>query len=107
MGKPAARATQAAAAQEPPRGRLLGLCGARALPGAGRDEPPVGSSANSLHFWPGRGLNTGLKSALSLARTLRAAWQEGAGTAWERTGQGEGGARDEPGVEAEREPGGG
>jgi 2-polyprenyl-6-methoxyphenol hydroxylase-like FAD-dependent oxidoreductase len=30
----------------------------------------LGDAANSLHFWPGRGLNTGLKSALSLARCL-------------------------------------
>jgi 2-polyprenyl-6-methoxyphenol hydroxylase-like FAD-dependent oxidoreductase len=30
----------------------------------------LGDAANALHFWPGRGLNTGLKSALSLARCL-------------------------------------
>ncbi|MFI9009964.1 hypothetical protein ACIGNX_22305 [Actinosynnema sp. NPDC053489] len=35
----------------------------------------VGDAANSLHFWPGRGLNTGVKSALSLAGTLRSRWQ--------------------------------
>ncbi|MBP2325918.1 hypothetical protein JOF56_006303 [Kibdelosporangium banguiense] len=35
----------------------------------------LGDAANSLHFWPGRGLNTGLKSALSLAANLRARWQ--------------------------------
>ncbi|WP_447008944.1 hypothetical protein ACRAKJ_12700 [Saccharothrix sp. DSM 118769] len=35
----------------------------------------IGDAANSLHFWPGRGLNTGVKSALSLAGTLRSKWQ--------------------------------
>jgi hypothetical protein len=35
----------------------------------------IGDAANSLHFWPGRGLNTGVKSALSLAGTLRSRWQ--------------------------------
>jgi hypothetical protein len=34
----------------------------------------LGDAANALHFWPGRGLNTGLKGALSLVRTLKAAW---------------------------------
>ncbi|MDT7741562.1 MAG: hypothetical protein QOE59_640 [Actinomycetota bacterium] len=29
-----------------------------------------GDAANAIHFWPGRGLNSGLASALSLARTL-------------------------------------
>ncbi|MFC7615165.1 hypothetical protein ACFQV2_18265 [Actinokineospora soli] len=35
----------------------------------------LGDAANSLHFWPGRGLNTGVKSALSLAGALRSRWQ--------------------------------
>jgi len=35
----------------------------------------LGDAANSLHFWPGRGLNTGVKSAQSLATTLRQRWQ--------------------------------
>ncbi|WP_367129253.1 hypothetical protein [Saccharothrix sp. HUAS TT1] len=35
----------------------------------------IGDAANSLHFWPGRGLNTGVKSALSLAGALRSRWQ--------------------------------
>jgi hypothetical protein len=35
----------------------------------------LGDAACSLHFWPGRGLNTGLKSALSLARCLQSCWQ--------------------------------
>jgi hypothetical protein len=35
----------------------------------------LGDAANSLHFWPGRGLNTGVKSALSLAGILRSRWQ--------------------------------
>ncbi|MET9229264.1 hypothetical protein [Lentzea sp. NPDC003310] len=34
----------------------------------------LGDAANSLHFWPGRGLNTGLKSALSLAVNLQKRW---------------------------------
>ncbi len=34
----------------------------------------LGDAANAIHFWPGRGLNSGLASALSLARTL-AGWQ--------------------------------
>ncbi len=35
----------------------------------------LGDAANSLHFWPGRGLNTGLKSALSLAANLLQRWK--------------------------------
>jgi len=31
----------------------------------------LGDSANAIHFWPGRGLNSGLSSAISLARCLR------------------------------------
>lgn len=34
----------------------------------------LGDAANAIHFWPGRGLNSGLASALSLARTLRDGW---------------------------------
>ena len=34
----------------------------------------LGDAANAIHFWPGRGLNSGLASALSLARTL-AGWR--------------------------------
>jgi hypothetical protein len=30
----------------------------------------LGDSANAIHFWPGRGLNSGLASAISLARCL-------------------------------------
>jgi 2-polyprenyl-6-methoxyphenol hydroxylase-like FAD-dependent oxidoreductase len=30
----------------------------------------IGDAANSIHFWPGRGLNHGLSSAVSLARTV-------------------------------------
>ncbi len=33
----------------------------------------LGDAANAIHFWPGRGLNSGLASALSLARSL-AGW---------------------------------
>jgi hypothetical protein len=35
----------------------------------------LGDAACSLHFWPGRGLNTGLKSAVSLARCLHSRWR--------------------------------
>jgi hypothetical protein len=34
----------------------------------------LGDAANAIHFWPGRGLNSGLASALSLARSLSRAW---------------------------------
>jgi hypothetical protein len=32
----------------------------------------LGDAANAIHFWPGRGLNSGLASAISLARCLAA-----------------------------------
>ncbi|MEU5599588.1 FHA domain-containing protein [Streptomyces sp. NPDC020298] len=35
----------------------------------------LGDAANAIHFWPGRGLNSGLASAISLARSLSRAWQ--------------------------------
>ncbi|MFF3753417.1 FHA domain-containing protein [Streptomyces sp. NPDC002018] len=35
----------------------------------------LGDAANAIHFWPGRGLNTGLASATSLARSLDNAWR--------------------------------
>jgi 2-polyprenyl-6-methoxyphenol hydroxylase-like FAD-dependent oxidoreductase len=35
----------------------------------------LGDAACSIHFWPGRGLNTGLKSAASLARCLKSRWR--------------------------------
>ncbi|MFJ7078993.1 FHA domain-containing protein [Streptomyces sp. NPDC098781] len=35
----------------------------------------LGDAANAIHFWPGRGLNSGLASATSLARSLSRAWQ--------------------------------
>ena len=34
----------------------------------------LGDAANALHFWPGRGLNCGIASAVSLARCLSSAW---------------------------------
>jgi 2-polyprenyl-6-methoxyphenol hydroxylase-like FAD-dependent oxidoreductase len=34
----------------------------------------LGDAANAIHFWPGRGLNSGLASAISLARSLSGAW---------------------------------
>lgn len=34
----------------------------------------LGDAANAIHLWPGRGLNTGLKSADSLARCLARRW---------------------------------
>lgn len=35
----------------------------------------LGDAANAIHFWPGRGLNSGLSSATSLARSLSRAWR--------------------------------
>lgn len=35
----------------------------------------LGDAANAIHFWPGRGLNSGLASAISLARCLAAQWR--------------------------------
>jgi FHA domain len=35
----------------------------------------LGDTANAIHFWPGRGLNSGLASAISLARCLAATWR--------------------------------
>jgi 2-polyprenyl-6-methoxyphenol hydroxylase-like FAD-dependent oxidoreductase len=34
----------------------------------------LGDAANAIHFWPGRGLNSGLASAISLARSLGNTW---------------------------------
>lgn len=35
----------------------------------------LGDAGNAIHFWPGRGLNSGLASAISLARCLAGAWR--------------------------------
>ncbi|GAA0670676.1 hypothetical protein GCM10010193_23520 [Kitasatospora atroaurantiaca] len=35
----------------------------------------LGDAANAIHFWPGRGLNSGLASAISLARSLSDSWR--------------------------------
>lgn len=35
----------------------------------------LGDAANAIHFWPGRGLNSGLASAISLARSLAGTWR--------------------------------
>ncbi|MFG2435807.1 FHA domain-containing protein [Streptomyces sp. NPDC048508] len=35
----------------------------------------LGDAANAIHFWPGRGLNSGLASAVSLARSLSRTWR--------------------------------
>jgi pSer/pThr/pTyr-binding forkhead associated (FHA) protein len=35
----------------------------------------LGDAANAIHFWPGRGLNSGLASAISLARSVSRVWQ--------------------------------
>ncbi|GAA0349672.1 FHA domain-containing protein [Actinoallomurus spadix] len=35
----------------------------------------LGDAANAIHFWPGRGLNSGLASAVSLALSLSRVWQ--------------------------------
>jgi hypothetical protein len=39
----------------------------------------LGDTANAIHFWPGRGLNSGLASVISLSRCLSASWR---GTGW-------------------------
>ncbi len=35
----------------------------------------LGDAANAIHFWPGRGLNSGLAAAISLARCLSEVWR--------------------------------
>lgn len=35
----------------------------------------LGDAANAIHFWPGRGLNSGLAAAISLARCLTKIWR--------------------------------
>lgn len=35
----------------------------------------LGDAANAIHFWPGRGLNSGWGSAISLARSLSGTWR--------------------------------
>ena len=35
----------------------------------------LGDAANAIHFWPGRGLNSGLASAISLSRCLASTWR--------------------------------
>jgi 2-polyprenyl-6-methoxyphenol hydroxylase-like FAD-dependent oxidoreductase len=35
----------------------------------------LGDAANAIHFWPGRGLNSGIPSAVSLARCLNENWR--------------------------------
>ena len=35
----------------------------------------LGDAANAIHFWPGRGLNSGLASVISLSRCLASAWR--------------------------------
>lgn len=45
------------------------------------DESPgtygflLGDAANAIHFWPGRGLNSGIASAVSLARCIHSNWR--------------------------------
>jgi len=34
----------------------------------------LGDAANAIHFWPGRGLNSGIASAISLARCVHDRW---------------------------------
>jgi len=36
----------------------------------------LGDAANAIHFWPGRGLNSGLASVISLSRCLASTWRE-------------------------------
>lgn len=45
---------------------------AELYPGSNVVGALLGDAANAIHFWPGRGLNSGLASALSLARCLEA-----------------------------------
>jgi len=35
----------------------------------------LGDAANAIHFWPGRGLNSGLASVISLSRCLASTWR--------------------------------
>jgi 2-polyprenyl-6-methoxyphenol hydroxylase-like FAD-dependent oxidoreductase len=35
----------------------------------------LGDAANAFHFWPGRGLNSGIVSAISLARCFASRWR--------------------------------
>jgi 2-polyprenyl-6-methoxyphenol hydroxylase-like FAD-dependent oxidoreductase len=35
----------------------------------------LGDAANAIHFWPGRGLNSGIASAISLARCFASRWR--------------------------------
>ena len=35
----------------------------------------LGDAANEIHFWPGRGLNSGIASAISLARCMTLRWR--------------------------------
>jgi 2-polyprenyl-6-methoxyphenol hydroxylase-like FAD-dependent oxidoreductase len=35
----------------------------------------LGDAANAIHFWPGRGLNSGLAAAISLARCFSKVWR--------------------------------
>jgi hypothetical protein len=35
----------------------------------------LGDAANAIHFWPGRGLNSGLASAISFSRCLATVWR--------------------------------
>jgi pSer/pThr/pTyr-binding forkhead associated (FHA) protein len=35
----------------------------------------LGDSANAIHFWPGRGLNSGLASAISFTRCIASVWR--------------------------------
>ena len=44
---------------------------AELYPESGAFGALLGDAANAIHFWPGRGLNSGLVSALSLARCLQ------------------------------------
>lgn len=36
----------------------------------------LGDAANAIHFWTGRGLNSGIVSAISLARCLKLNWRD-------------------------------
>jgi hypothetical protein len=56
------------------RGRFSAALSARTPATPGTFGFLLGDAANAIHFWPGRGLNSGLAGAVSLARCLASRW---------------------------------
>jgi hypothetical protein len=56
------------------RGRFSAALSARTAATPGTFGFLLGDAANAVHFWPGRGLNSGLAGAVSLARCLASRW---------------------------------